>query len=514
MKKNLTVPVKAMLQTLLGAIFVLGPGCVIANAATPTTATQENFHLPSTVFSVRADGQELFTEHFKQIHYADFTAGEGRTKIDVNFPHPINSATVSPAINNIKTTVKGNNINFTLPERGWYVLTVNDTAKLFLFANEPQRIPAGKDVLSVMDFVSDATGRSIQTQAIQYALDVASETGKTLLFPRGIYLTGTLTIGSNTDIYLADGAMIKGVPDKNAYPLDPGRSEKQGSDNGEFFSFSRLLLVENAENVHIRGRGIIDGSGTKVRPQGRRANLIRIHNSRNVTIEGVILRDPASWNTHILHSEDVAISGVKLLNDASVPNTDGFDPDASLRVLIENCFAYCSDDNVAIKTTNNSGSLRDLKDITVRDNVFLTRKSSLKVGTESKASRMSDILFENNDIIGCDRAMSLYCLDGATFENIRFINNRIERNRRDRQPMILQFYIKRRSGKGQIKHVLVKDCTVLETFPMGSEIYGLDSDHIIEDVEFVNFKVAGKKIESLEDLGIEENPFTRNISFR
>lgn len=503
-----------MRRVLWGSICVLCLGCLTANAATPTTATQENFHVPSGIFTVRADGKKLFTEHFKQIHYADFTANKDRINITVKFPGHVNSAAVSPAVHGIETTIKGDKIRFTLPKRGWYVLTVNDSAKLFLFANEPQRVPSGKNVLSVMDFVSDPTGQTMQTEALQRALDMASETGKTLLFPRGIYLTGTITVGSDTDIYLADGAMIKGAPYKDAYPLDAGRSEKKGSDNGEFFSFSRLLLVDNAENVRIRGRGIIDGSGTTVRPQGRRANLIRIHNSKNVTIEGVILRDPASWNTHILHSEDIIIRGVKLLNDAGVPNTDGFDPDASLRVLIENCFAYCSDDNVAIKTTNNSGSLRDLKDITVRNNVFLTRKSSLKVGTETKAARMSDILFENNDVVECDRAMALYCLDGATFENIRFINNRIERNYRDRQPMILQFYIKQRGGKGHIKGVQIKDCSVLERFPLGSEIYGLDNEHIIEGVEFDNFKVAGRRIESLGDLGIEKNPFTSNILFK
>lgn len=485
--------------------------CISSYTATAKTAVKQSANNASALFSVKANGMELHTEHFKQVHYADFTATKNRTHIEVLFDGEITSASVSPAAQNVKTSIKGKKIGFTLPQRGWYVLIVNDSEKLFLFANPPEKEHKGKDVISVMDFVTDATGTTLQTEALQLALDHAARNKKTLLFPSGIYLTGTLVLRSNADIYLAEGAIIQGSPDKDNYPLDAGYVEKEGTDNGEVFSFSRLILIDKAENVRIRGRGIIDGNGTSVRSQGRRANLLRIRNSKNVSIEGVVLRNPASWNTHILHSEDVSIRNVKVLNNADVPNTDGFDPDASHRVLIENCFAYCSDDNVAVKTTNNTGLLRDLKDITIRNCVFLSRKSSLKVGTESKAELMSNILFENNDVIECDRAMALYCRDGATFENIRFINNRIERNYRDRQPMILQFYINKRSGQGKIKNVLIKDCSVLQTFPMGSQIYGLDERHTIEDVVFDNFVVAGKKVLTLEDLGIHETPFVENV---
>lgn len=144
------------------------------------------------------------------------------------------------------------------------------------------------------------------------------------------------------------------------------RNKEHYTDNGEWMTFSRLILVDSAENVSIRGRGIIDGSGATLRAQGKPANLIRIRNSRNVSIEGVLLRDPAAWNTHIHYSDGVTIRDVKLINDATVPNTDGFDPDASANVMIDHCFAYCSDDNVAIKTTNNLGLNKDLRNIVVR----------------------------------------------------------------------------------------------------------------------------------------------------
>ena len=487
--------------------------CASAKKATSTTATQADFHTQSTLFSVKVNNRAMFTEHFKQVHYADFTvSGNDAIHVEVTFDGTIASAAVSPAILGIETAIDGQTISFTLPKRGWYVLTVNDDNKLFLFANAPDTAPKKRKSISVMDFVTDATGKTLQTAAIQQAIDAAANSGKTLVFPKGVYLTGTLRIGSHTDIYLADGAMIKGSDNPDDYPLDAGGRER--GTNGEFMTFSRLIFVNNAENVRIHGRGIIDGSGLELRKKRRPANLIRIRNSRNVQIENVFLRDPAAWNTHILHSEDVAVRGVKMINDASVPNTDGFDPDASQRVEIDGCFAYCSDDNIAVKTTNNSGLLRELKEITVRNCVFLTRKSSLKVGTETKAERMSDILFENNDIVECDRAMALYCYDGATFDNIRFVNNRIERNYPDRQRMVLQFQIQERHGRGHIKNILIKDCSVSQLFPNGSQITGLDDSSTIDGITFDNVVVSGKRMTQLGDLGITKTPFVENIMIK
>ena len=249
-----------------------------------------------------------------------------------------------------------------------------------------------------------------------------------------------------------------------------------------------------------------------LRAQGKPANLIRIRNSRNVSIEGILLRDPAAWNTHIHYSDGVTIRDVKLINDATVPNTDGFDPDASTNVMIDHCFAYCSDDNVAVKTTNNLGLNKELQNVVVRSCVFLTRKSSLKVGTETKAARMSDILFEDNDIVECDRALALYCNDGALFENITFSNNRVERNYPDSQRRPIHFKISERHGKGRIRNVMIRNCDFATVFPRPAEIAGLDADHTIDSLTFSNVTIGGRPVRSLDDLGAKIR-FTENIRF-
>ena len=193
---------------------------------------------------------------------------------------------------------------------------------------------------------------------------------------------------------------------------------------------------------------------------------------------------------------------MKILNDPQVPNTDGIDPDASCHVKIDHCFAYCSDDNIAVKSTNNLSLLQDVNHITVKNCTFLTRKSALKVGSETRAGIMKNIRFENNDIIECDRALVLYCYDGALFRNITFINNRVERNFPDSQRKAIHFTVTQRFGTGNIKNVFIKNCVFYHRFPNKSAMTGLDEKHDIENIRIKNLMIEGKKIHNFDDLDL------------
>lgn len=424
-------------------------------------------------FRVKAGGRDVEVTSFRDIHYVS-VEGSGRLKVKISAEKPLESCEVSPVGKGVTALLNDGEASFTLPDNGWWMARLDGEERLFIFYEKREKLPDG--ILATA------------YPTLQDAFDAASGSGRTLIVPEGEYVSGTLRIGPDSDIYIARGAVIRGTDNRDDFPSDGDRIEadhinhpESYSDNGERMTFSRMILIEG-DNVTLRGRGVIDGNGTVLRAQGKPANLIRVRNSRNVLIEGLILRNPAAWNTHILGCTDVTIRGVKIINDPLVHNTDGIDPDSSTGVLVENCFAYCSDDNIAIKSTNNSDILRDVEDIVVRDCVFLTRKSSLKVGTETKAQRMRNILFEGNQVLECDRAFVLYCNDGAEFSSITFRNNTVERNWPDSQRKLIHFKISRRSGEGRIRDVRIELCRALTPFPKKSEIYGLDSAHLIEDV--------------------------------
>lgn len=476
------------------------------------------------MFSVRLGKKEVPVVKFRDISYIHCEVS-GETDVQIIYGQDIKKYEISPRFADIKGSAQGKKLSFKIPKAGYYVVRINDGEYLFLLADNPEQksyTDKSRNIINVKDYLTGHTGEVLQTEYLQKALDDASGSNKVLFFPAGVYKTGTLHVRSNTDIYLAPGALIQGSGDRKDYPTDGdrlesdhvNRSKEEYTDNGEFMTFSRLILIDEATNVHVFGRGTIDGNGTVLRAQGKPANLIRVRRSENVLIEGIVLRNPAAWNTHIQYCDDVTMRDVKIINDFEVPNTDGIDPDASRNVLIDHCFAYCNDDNIAIKTTNNMDLNRDLENITVSGCVFLTRKSSLKVGTETKADVMRNILFQNNDVIVSDRGMVLYCNDGALFEDIRFEDNRFEYSFHKGQQRGIHFVIKNRYGKGTVRNVSVKDCIFYEAFPKSSQIFGLDAGHSVDGVTFENLEIAGKKILSIKDADLETNDYVKNIQFK
>lgn len=473
---------------------------------------------PSTVYSLEINGQQIPVQEYKDIHYAHFII-EKNCHVNVTLNEKIGKVNLSPHRLKIPYKTDKNTLTFQLNNPAYLVLQLNDQERLFLFADEPLEMP--ENAINVLDLGVVNNPDKVQTESIQQALNGAANQQKVLFFPPGIYTTGTLSIPSTSSIFMAEGAMIKGSPNREEYPVDDGWTESDSkydpenwTNQGHRMTYSRLLLIDDAENVTIDGHGIIDGSGRIIRGDGKPANLIRIRNSKNVTLQNVFLRDPAAWNTHILHSENVICKNLKMINDPEVENTDGFDPDASKYVKIINCFMYCSDDNIAIKSSGNSNLIQDCEDILVQDCVMLTRKSALKLGTETRAKYQRNIRFIHNDIIQCDRGISLYNRDGAIFKNVQFIDNHFEEFYRDNGRRCIDITISKRFGIGKIQNVLIKDCTFEKANERFSRIHGYDDQHLAEDFIIENFKLVGKTCKTLEEAQICTNQFVKNISIK
>lgn len=458
----------------------------------------------STLFSLKVNGLDVFTEQYKTYHYAHLKTLRAFS-VFLTSNEIISVIKISPARFNISAAAGKTSASFILPGPGYYVVRINEKHKLFIFAEPPDNEPA-VNIVNIADQGIDNKGVRTETLAIQKAINDISGTGKTLLFPAGIYKAGSLSIPSNTSIYLCAGAILKAADNISDFDFHDEITPK---------SFFR---IKDAENVTISGRGIIDANGRLLRDKyadTARMRLLLVLKSKNVTVDGIFVRDPGSWNTQILLSENVTVRNVKMLNDIELSNTDGFDPDASKNVLIENCFAYCSDDNIAVKITGKSDYIQDVENITVRGCTFLTKKSSLKVGTESRGEVMKDILFEDNDVIESDRGMALYCSDGATFQNIRYINNRFEDNYPDAKQSWMNFTITKRnpdSKPGSMIGILVKDCSFEHPFPKVSEISGFDETHrIVMTID--NMKVGGIRCNTEKEANIKNKGFA-DISFK
>ena len=107
---------------------------------------------------------------------------------------------------------------------------------------EYSRAASGKRrTCSVVEYGAVGDGVFMSTPFIQAAIDACAseEGGAVVLFPPGMYLTGTIFVKSNITLYIAKGATVLGSAQQKDFPPDAARWY--------------TILAENASNVAITG---------------------------------------------------------------------------------------------------------------------------------------------------------------------------------------------------------------------------------------------------------------------
>ena len=110
---------------------------------------------------------------------------------------------------------------------------------------------------SIAEYGAVGDGLTKNTAAFKSAIEeVNQKGGGKVIVPRGIWLTGPITLLSNVNLHLEDGSLIVFSRDKDEYPLV--------ETSFEGLNTVRCLSPINAyqvENIAITGKGTIDGSG-------------------------------------------------------------------------------------------------------------------------------------------------------------------------------------------------------------------------------------------------------------
>lgn len=444
------------------------------------------------------------------VGYAHF-AFDGTVKVEITSREPIASIDLSPHRAGIKTRVENKTIRFELARPALLHLQVNKLPRFFLFADAPESANEEGRVFDLTGFGVVSSEDKVQTAAIQGAIDVVAAKKGTLHVPPGIYRTGELRMKSHLTLHLAAGAILKGTGSLADHPL------------GEFGT--QIIHFLDCENVRLCGRGVIDAQGRALRLSGEnssasRSKLIRSLRAKNIVVEDLVLRDSGTWGVHLIESDNLRFSGVKLISntkhdDPAFPwetNTDGFDPDNSSHVVIENCFVSSNDDSIAVKLRY--GTRRDARDIVFRDNVCWTVKSALKIGSEVYEKTLSNVRFENNDVIRADRGIVIYAYDGATVEDVLWQGNHYEFVGGDMKRMHMEIKLNEGEGKGQLRRLLIKDETFESEAEKPSKLQGLSGEHLLSGVAFENLVIAGKKRLSADDARIEVSRHVQNVTFK
>jgi glycosyl hydrolase family 28 len=247
---------------------------------------------------------------------------------------------------------------------------------------------AGVRVYNVVDFGAKGDGKTVNTQAVQAAIDACTrDQGGTVLVPAGVFGIGTIEMKSNVTLRIAAGGKLMGSADgKDYHAADaiPLRGDSTLNDGNV-----GLIFGVNAENVTIEGPGTIDGQGAQFRsptrgvppPSGRggadRPYHLLFHRSRNLRVRDLFLVASAFHSIRVIQSSFVWMDGLHIHNRVN-GNNDGFHFISCEFVHVTNCDIQTQDDACAL-----FGSCRF---VTVTNSTFSTRWAVFRFGGGNPAN--------------------------------------------------------------------------------------------------------------------------------
>jgi len=291
---------------------------------------------------------------------------------------------------------------------------------LFLFLFSPGLLLA-KDY-NVSMFGAKSNGTTMNTSSIQKGIDFISESGGgRLVFYVGRYLTGTVYLKSNVTIQLEEGAILVG----SLNPLDYEMNH----------NWTALIFALGQNNIGITGKGVIDGRGFEIannlvdlihkgvitdplkydRPRETiRPQNIYFRDCRNVTIRGIMLKDPGSWNQQYDQCRNVVIDAITV-DSKSYWNNDGVDIVDCDSVSVTNSYFDAADDGICLKS-HSAGFI--CQNVFIHNNTVRTSANGIKFGTASYGG-FRNIRIINNLVFDTYRsAITFAAVDGGIVEDV------------------------------------------------------------------------------------------------
>jgi hypothetical protein len=335
---------------------------------------------------------------------------------------------------------------------------------------------------NVKDFQAKGDGQTLDTSAIQRAIDACSHAGGgTVIIPAGEYLCGTLRLASRVTLQLEPGAVVR----QSRRPEDHPRTR-------------HLIVAQEAENVAIVGKGILRGIGdgdlgrradrSDAQMPEFRAGLALFEKCRNVTVQGITCLLSDTWTLTFRFCEKVTVEDVTIRNHYFHVNSDGIDPVSCKHVRIAGCRISAGDDCIVLKTVEG----KSCEDIKVRDCELESIATAIKLGTESSGD-FRDIEFADCVVRNSTVGIGIYVKDGGTVERIRFANISLENytptGASNVEGAIFPIFMdieKRHSDSplGHIRDVTLENITVTSGF--GALVQGTP-EHPIERLTIRNF---------------------------
>ena len=294
-----------------------------------------------------------------------------------------------------------------------------------------------------------------------------------IFFGPGEYDAGTVDVKSGETLYLAGGAVLHGN-----------------------------IRADHAENVTIRGRGIVDGSLFGGDANNRAVRIpVDLEVSKNVTVEGITLLNSNGWVLQGFSSEDVTVDGVAIVSSRA--NGDGVTLQSCRNVTVKNCFVRTWDDSLVVK--NYTGNTENL---TFEDNrIWTDLAQSMEIGYETnKGNRenavIENVVFRRNTVLYNlhKPVISIHNGDSCDVRHILFEDTLVEHadmafSNRLVEIQILESGWSTTYERGTIEDVEIRGLTVLQSTHdrLSAEVSGYGKSHFVKDVIFSGVDILGNR---------------------
>jgi polygalacturonase len=307
------------------------------------------------------------------------------------------------------------------------------------------------NVFNISNYGAVADGITVNTKAIQKAIDECTKTGGTVLINGGgVYITGTIYLKDNVHLKIKLGTTLKGSGNIFDYTTDTHK---------QMYKYERsldrcLIFAKNAENIVVSGNGKVDGNVSsfpnKDDEQHNRPMLFRFLECKNIKMKNLYISHMSSWASAWLYCSNIVVDGVTV--DCSFSNTsDCLDFDGCSDVRVSNCNLIAADDCLSLQSSSPDKPCRD---ITITNCTFTSKWDALRIGLLSRGNienvTVSNCTFKEVGHVG----IQFELCEGGNMGNMVFNNLTMDNVR---VPIFMGFFQQR-----------VADDAPMEMAPMGT----------------------------------------------
>lgn len=275
------------------------------------------------------------------------------------------------------------------------------------------------------------------------------------------------------------------------------------------------LFAYGVKNVAIKGLGMVD-----VSPSNNMyyVNGILCAFSDGVTVEGVTVNNPSSFNLALGQSKNIKVNNFKCFS--SYGASDGINTKACENVRVENSFICSNDDALSVYATS-VDYLGSTKDYKAYNNILTSGIHMAIHGQEYGNDEVSDVTIEKlyilNNATRCSNTfyqgmLSVNAGNGVTARNICFDTVYIEELQKN-QLFNVRVFMNPNYNKEPGR--LVENVTYANIFYTGSEntvnsavISGSSPERVVRNLTFENVLINGSPI---TDSWFEVGPFVENM---